>query len=145
MCRMIWLLESDYMCLFYDLLLVQALSALVFPSVSVIPLLSYSTFHTLIMVARRGFEHSFSRLWVWRAAVTLYVRYGVWRHGVLVGSEGFGGLGGSGGAESGARPRRIICMTICEGSEHRCCYHLLRKNGLMVGLTAWLTRNATES
>ena len=29
-----------------------------------------------MMVARRGFEHSSSRLWVWRASYTLYVRYG---------------------------------------------------------------------
>ena len=106
------------MCLFHGLLLVQALSALVSPSVSVISPLFYSTFHTLIMVARRGFEHFFSRLWAWRAAVTLYVRYGVWRHG-LVGSKGFGGLEGSGGAESEARPRRITCMTTCEWSEQQ--------------------------
>ena len=41
----------------------------------------------------------------------------MYEYGVLVGSEGFGGLEGSGGAESGARPRRITCITICEGSE----------------------------
>ena len=34
--------------------------------------------HTLIMVARRGFERSSFRLWVWRAPNTLCVRYDVW-------------------------------------------------------------------
>ena len=48
---------------------------------------SFSISHTLIMVARRGFEYSFSRLWVWRAVVTLYVRYGVWEEVGLVGSK----------------------------------------------------------
>ena len=36
---------------------------------------------------------------------------------------------GGSGAATEAGVDSLTCMTTCEGSEHRCCYHLLRKGG----------------